>query len=373
MGLRKKGRKIVISGYFGFDNCGDEAILLSMLRCLRQLAPDLRIVVLSNDPEKTQALYDVKAVNRWKPLAVAWHLLGCRLFLSGGGSLLQDVTSAKSPRYYLGVLRLARLLARKTMIYAQGIGPLSREKNRRLTAKVLSQCDMISVRDALSCQLLKDLGVKKEIWLTCDPVLALSYEDVHQAPAKELLREMGMLDSQGRKTKPLLLVAARCWGDNRHLPQIGRMLDLQARAGWDVLLVPAHFPDDMAAINQIGNAMTERFYCLGQRLTAAQLLSLTACADKVFSMRLHGLIFAMAMGAPMLALSYDPKIDGFMEQAGLSEYCLSLADFDWENADYLLEDLEYLPMTMRQKQEKCRQRLQETAWATAKAAIQMLD
>jgi polysaccharide pyruvyl transferase CsaB len=372
--FRRKAPKIVISGYYGFDNCGDEAVLLAMIHCLRRLRPDLRIVVLSNNPARTAKLYGVKAVNRWKPLAVIKALLGCRLFLSGGGSLLQDATSQRSPRYYLWVIWLARRLARKTMIYGQGVGPLTNRKTRLKTAKVFNRCQEITVRDQGSAQLLEELGVEQNIRVACDPVMALSYEDVDRGEIKDILRDMGILDEQGRKKKPLLLVVVRCWADNRHLAPVAQLLDAQARRGnWDVLLAPAHFPVDMEAVDKIGNLMTERLYCLGTSLTARQFLALTAYADKVFAMRLHGLICAMAMGAPMLGLSYDPKVTAFMEQAGLSDFCLSYEDFDWETADDLLEEMETMPLTLRKEQENRRQELQKQAWAMAERAIELLS
>ena len=100
----KKNPKIVISGYYGFDNCGDEAVLLAMIHCLKTHRPDVRITVLSDNPKKTQEMYGVKAVNRWKPLNIALAIFSCNLLISGGGSLLQDATSSRSLRYYLGLM-----------------------------------------------------------------------------------------------------------------------------------------------------------------------------------------------------------------------------------------------------------------------------
>jgi polysaccharide pyruvyl transferase CsaB len=297
----------------------------------------------------------------------------CRLLISGGGSLIQDVTSARSPNYYLSVIFGANALGKKTMIYGQGVGPITREANRARTARVFNKCHAITVRDSQSAALLKELGVEKEIQVTCDPVMALSYEDVDREEIKDNLAEMDILDKTGRKRKPLLLVAVRNWKEDKHLAPVAELLDAQARMGWDVLLAPAHFPRDMEAINKIANLMTERLYCLGKSLTASQFLALTAYADRVFSMRLHGLIFAMAMGVPMLGLSYDPKVDAFMAQAGLERYCLSYEDFDWETAEFLFEEIEASPLDSRQWQETRRQEMQEVAWDMARKAVALLN
>ncbi|MDR0470073.1 MAG: polysaccharide pyruvyl transferase CsaB [Peptococcaceae bacterium] len=368
----RSGPKIVVSGYYGFDNSGDEAILMSIIHCIRKLQPDARIVVLSDSPEKTQDMYDVKAVNRWSPLEVAWEILTCRLLISGGGSLIQDVTSARSPSYYLSVIFGANMMGKRTMIYGQGVGPITREENRVRTAKVLNKCHAITVRDSQSADLLKELGVQKDIQVTCDPVMALSYEDVDKEEVRDYLVDMDILDGMGRKRKPLLLAAVRSWKEDKHLEPIAELLDARARMGWDVLLAPAHFPRDMEAIHKIANRMTERMYCLGKSLTASQFLALTTYADRVFSMRLHGLIFAMAMGVPMVGLSYDPKIDAFMAQAGVERFCLPYDDFDWETAEFLLEEIEASPLDSRLWQEKRRREMQEVAWDMARKAVELL-
>ena len=111
MFFAKKGPKVVISGYYGFDNSGDEAILMAMVKCFKKLMPEARLVVLSNNPVKTREMYGVKAVSRWQPLAILFELIGCDLFISGGGSLLQDVTSARSLRYYMTLMGIARRIA----------------------------------------------------------------------------------------------------------------------------------------------------------------------------------------------------------------------------------------------------------------------
>ena len=282
----KKGPKVVISGYYGFDNCGDEAVLLSIVHCLRTLRPDVRITVLSNNPQKTAALYAVDAVNRWNPLSVALQLLSCRLVISGGGSLLQDVTSSKSLRYYLSVIKIAKLFRKKVMIYSQGIGPLNAGKNRVRVSRSLNRCHTITVRDERSLDLLKEIGITHDIQVVCDPVIALSPEDVDCAEAEDHLRGLIASDDMSKDRKPLLMAAVRQWGDGRHIAPVAEFLDKQIKGGWDVLLVSAHYPSDLEAANDIKHFMTEQPYLLDKCLTAKEFMSLTACADRVFSMKI---------------------------------------------------------------------------------------
>ena len=119
-------KKIVISGYYGFRNSGDEAVLKSILLALKDEGGAQGVliepIVLSGDPAWTTEMYGVKAVHRMKPLDLLKAIGSCDGLISGGGSLLQDVTGGKTIPYYAGIIKLAQLLGKPTFIYAQGIG-----------------------------------------------------------------------------------------------------------------------------------------------------------------------------------------------------------------------------------------------------------
>ncbi len=369
---KSKKKRIVLSGYFGFGNCGDEGVLMAMLQTLQTLYPNLDITVLSGDPDQTKANFGVHAVSRWNLAAAAWKLLGADLFISGGGSLLQDVTSAKSPLYYLGMINLARRLSKKTMIYAQGIGPLNFAKNRKYTVRILEGCDVITLRDQESADELAAMGLKKSVTVTADPVLALERKDVQEAPGRLLLQELGLLDTQGAKKRPLLIAALRSWKEDDYFDKIGAALDDKAAQGWDILLVPMHFPGDMRAIEKVSNHMKSRTYCLGQPVTPQVFFSLVRQADLMLAMRLHGLIFAMAAGIPMAGLSYDPKVQRFMARTG-SDPCLPLEDFKTGELIAALDRLSQEGPEQREAREKYRQTLHDQAWQTAKLAVQLVN
>ena len=119
--------KVLISGYYGFYNIGDEAILKSIIEALRNEDPNIDIVVLSNDVEYTKNTYKVNAINRWKLNDIYKELLKCDGFISGGGSLFQDVTSSRSILYYTSIIWLAKFAKKPIFIYAQGIGPIDKK------------------------------------------------------------------------------------------------------------------------------------------------------------------------------------------------------------------------------------------------------
>jgi len=140
-----------------------------------------------------------------------------------------------------------------------------------------------------------------------------------------------------------------------------------------VLLVPAHFPDDAEANKRICSMMAAQPHCIEGPLTAREFLALAASADMVFSMRLHGLICAMATGAPMFGLSYDPKVDAFMEQAGMRDHCLPLGGFGLDAAERMMEGLAAMPPASLDEKEARRKEMQRAAWETAELAVALLE
>ena len=153
---------ILISGYYGFDNIGDESILRTLVSSLREHIPDCSLTVLSHNPASTREKYGVEAVDRMSPMAILRAVKKCDMLISGGGSLLQDVTSSKSLHYYLSIIRCAEFFHKKVFIYSQGIGPIDRPGNRRAAAAALKRADGIVVRDERSAALLEEIGIARD-------------------------------------------------------------------------------------------------------------------------------------------------------------------------------------------------------------------
>jgi len=135
--------------------------------------------------------------------------------------------------------------------------------------------------------------------------------------------------------------------------------------------VPAHHSEDSEIILQIAAMMKQPPFYLDTVLTPTRFLALTAHADTVFSMRLHGLICAMAAGTPMLALSYNPKVDAFMQQIKMERYCLPLDGFDSKTAFRLLQNLDALTGECLQEMNTQRTHLQTLAMEPAKIALEL--
>lgn len=304
-------KKVVISGYYGFNNAGDEAILSGLLFALREEAAKrgkkISFTVLSAAPSATAARYGVKAVGRLNLWQIIKEIGSCDLFLSGGGGLLQDSTGRSlSVVYYLGLVFLARLLGKRAVLYAHGIGPVEKPFNRRLM-RLANLARQVSVRDEASLEELRRLGVNRPpVELTADPVFLLQPRE----PAFSL-RE---------KDRPLFALAVRPGkGEEHYLKEIALAADrLAEEFGASLVLIPMYPGMDLPVTKKLASMLQAEAEVLGGILDPRELLGLFACFDLVISVRLHALIFAAAAGVPMVGIGYDPKVTVFLERLDLS-------------------------------------------------------
>lgn len=311
--------RVLISGYYGFHNAGDEAVLYGIVRALRQRAPRLEIAVLSADPEDTARTYGVAAFNRWNPFTVLGQLRRADLVISGGGSLLQDVTGPRSILYYLGVVLAGRLLGRPVAFYAQGIGPLTTWLGRTLVRLIVNRVNLVTVRDEASARLLRDLGVHRPpIRVTADPVLGLEAGPAERERGRQVLERAGLLG--GEKDAPLVGVAMRDWrGLEGYKRAVAAACDDLVRSGHRVVFLPLHFPQDIAACREAARLMREPSSLLREHISAPELLGVVANLHLLIGIRLHALVMAAVAGVPFVGISYDPKVDSFLrlvEQRG---------------------------------------------------------
>jgi polysaccharide pyruvyl transferase WcaK-like protein len=88
--MSESGRRVLIAGYYGFGNTGDEAILAAMLEDLRALMPELEVCVVSGDPLETRASHGVSAVTFTDLAGIRDAAERADLLILGGGGLFQD-------------------------------------------------------------------------------------------------------------------------------------------------------------------------------------------------------------------------------------------------------------------------------------------
>lgn len=337
--VAKTAQKIIISGYYGFKNSGDEAVLTSILYALEEAgqAAGIQItpIILSIDPEWTTKTYGVEAVHRMKLGEVKKAIQQSDGLISGGGSLLQDVTGLGTIPYYLGVIKLAQWLGKPTFIYAQGVGPVQRGFFHPFIKNVMKKCKYISVRDQQSAAYLQKIGIGQErIHVVPDPVMGFvlperESQDIVQDLPQDVIKEVsrGVTQSIARneveKAKPVVGVSVRFWNEDRsELLSLAKGLS-KLTAEMDVTLkfLPFYFPGDDEASRFVIEHMehgAEVASVIDECEHPSEMVREVKNCDLLIGMRLHSLIYAASQSVPMMGISYDPKIDQFLARLNIS-------------------------------------------------------
>ena len=351
-----ENKKIVISGYYGFNNSGDEAMLFSILKILRERFQIMDITVISGNPKRTADIFNVKAIPRFDGPGILKNLYKADLLISGGGSLLQDVTSWKSLMYYLSIIFTGICFRKKVFLYAQGIGPVRHRWVRWILRAVLNHADAITVRDYESKGFLERLGVRNTIYCTADAVLSLDPTGLEAG--KEILKR-----NQIPPHKRNIGISVRRWmeTDNwmKHLKSY--MMEMNKDEEYNFIFIPMQFPEDYRTVKEFCENIPNS-YILSEAYDTEELMSLIGNLDLLIGIRLRASIFAALMHIPFIGISYDPKIDNFLQSAGQNPI-FSIDDFD-ENKLYR-ESVSVLTSKNDKYDWNCINELRNTAKKTA--------
>lgn len=321
---KKLRSDVMISGYYGFGNMGDDSILETVTSKLKERAPGIRICALTRRPKQNEESFGVRCISRTNVFRIVREMLSSRVLISGGGSLFQDSTSSKSLKYYAFIVNLASRLGMKTYVYANGVGMIYSDKNKKLTARTVSRADRVSVRDRSSFDELVSIGVNEEhISLTADPAFMM---EVCCGDEVRSIREKYGISAD---MKYFAVSLRRFEGLQRSAYDEGELLDKVLRSCAEVAdkygVTPVFVsmqPDlDLEISKEACRTIGEKYKVDALVVSPENSRELLALlkggeqmggAEFVCSMRLHTLIYACRAAVPVIGLSLDPKIDAFV-------------------------------------------------------------
>lgn len=311
---RRDGKEydMAILGYYGYRNSGDEAILEALVETIRQMKPQTNFIVLTKNPKETRLRHQVASCHRFNICRLFNILKHSRLFLAGGGSLIQDNTSTRSILYYLTMLRLARMCGARTMLFANGLGPISHAANRKRTLKVLGTLDAITLRDSDSMEEARQIGIQNaHITITADPALLLDASS--DAETLSLMAKHGV-----PQNKELIGFSIRKWANTAaFIPAIAQLADHAASEyGLYPVFLPMQEPGDSVVSKQIIAHMKHSATLLEQIKNPSLMMGIVGKCNFLVGMRLHSLIYAANRGVPMGGLIYEPKVASFLRDVG---------------------------------------------------------
>lgn len=328
-------RKVVILGWYGNGNLGDEIILDAMLADLRTEGPALSLVAISDDPKETERLHHVRSIGSRGTARQRFRrfreLVGADLFVIGGGGILgsygeTDVASMA----WLVPLRLAHELGVPTMTWGVGIGDRISPREEEAMRKVLGEADSICLRDGRSIERLDRIGVRERVTLTADPAVLFP----------------GVISSQPlprpESVPPKVSVFVRHWyvSENRVPDEDGwtgfkaslaACLDsLISHRSAEVSFIPMRVKDpvddDREVAREIAGIMAQggQAKIVDRLMPPSELVDVAARSDLVIGMRLHSLILSTTLGVPSMAINYHPKVRSYMESVGAEDWTFEI-------------------------------------------------
>jgi polysaccharide pyruvyl transferase CsaB len=332
---------ILINGWYGQFNAGDDAILDVFVDQVKARL-DCDITVLSEFPDNIPASSGLHS--RLHPVAIGRGALSvilkgiffrhlrvvrqCDLFVLGGGGLLRDNTNWRNLIRLLDEIWLAKLFGRKTMLYAIGVGPFRSALGKWVIGASVRMCDLVTVRSERCAALLRSIGVAPDrIHVVADPAFLLA----PQTPAD---LEIKALFSTGKKKIGFYPTFALLLGypDDAHLKQLAVALDrIVETEDVEIVAVPMSVLDDgfddvrVARLVQASMKHPEALHIYEKRLSAPELKWVTSQATMNITVRLHAMIFSLGSSVPVVAVNYEPKVANVFADFGAPEYLVDIA------------------------------------------------
>ncbi|MCL1857800.1 MAG: polysaccharide pyruvyl transferase CsaB [Oscillospiraceae bacterium] len=331
--LKYKNYDFVLSGYYGYNNIGDDTLLFTVISNITQKKHDIKICLLTKNTKKTQEWLDnyfsnITVKHRFNFLSVRKAIKKSKALVFGGGTLLCDNTSTRSFIYYSYLLKTAQKLGKKTVLYANGIGPFQSKKNKQMTEELIQNITLATIRDEESFNYINGMNLlsseKEKIYPTADEALTVrqnNYLDAYKKDFKEYIKG------------DYIAISVRKWKyvDSTFFAKFAAAIDIICRENNLIPVYLVMHPDNDEKISDYLTQLNARAYCANVNGDIEKALAIIRSAQAVISMRLHTLIFAAAFGVPMIGISYDPKVKSFLHDIFIHDaYTAGLQNFSKE-------------------------------------------
>ncbi len=312
---------VIISGFYGKGNLGDEAILSGLKKIFPEVSNDL--IPLTFDIDYTRELHGLNGIDRKNPLAVINGIKNCSMIISGGGGLFQD-WSPLTPFYYGSIFFLGRIFQKRIFAIGQSIGPLLRRTSEFITLASLKQAEAILVRDISSQEFLAS-RLKRSVCLSGDLVFQLESDysilkNQEKKIASDSSLEIG-INLRNWKFSKKDFTGILCTALNR--------ISADLSSPNKITHCPFRGNDEFSITQRIENEIPDAVTYITRN--HCDMIKKISELELFVTMRLHGIIFALINATPFIALCYDEKMMNFLETFGLLEFAIKIEDLTEEH------------------------------------------
>lgn len=355
--------KLLVEGAYTINSAGDDAALEALLSLLKKKMPSapVDVRVLSRHPGgdfdeafgvKTIQNFEYstkeESLDKWLRgfnygdsqeiiLDVLEQFEWADLVILGAGNFINE----NSFGLFRGMLSrfcissfFAKITKTPCMLYGLSASVLRSRLAIKMASWLFNNVSMTTFREYASYNLLKNLGIRmpEETKVLPDPVLLSSC-----TTTERIQSILGREKIPARTSKPRLALSVREFYHRgrvfheQYLDNVRSAVDLWTSNGGEVLCIPQctyafdrTYADDRHIAASLWNSLhsPEQVYLIQARYWPWEIEGLYSVCDAALCSRLHAGVFSCKQAVPTVSFAYEPKVQGYWEQLGITEYCL---------------------------------------------------
>ncbi|MBQ2863370.1 MAG: glycosyltransferase [Clostridia bacterium] len=287
-------KKILLVGYYGAQNTGDDAAL-DILR--GALAEKYEVYNIVRTPlecsERCILRTDIKRIDE--------VMRGAAAVIFGTGNLLQDKTSRRSLAFWAMLFDMAKKRADRVVLFSLGIGPLCSDYAKNTARRLLERADYVSLREPTSLSAARILTENTRTLLRSSDIVLLTKKAEYKRKA-EIKR--------GRRGYYLLFPRAdQARSDTE---AVRGFISLAARQGLYPVIIPMDKRRDLSICAHIADGR----WSVCSDVGASEILDLADGARFAVSARLHGTVLCAMASLPILSSDCDGRLGAFSLYSG---------------------------------------------------------
>ncbi len=332
--------KVLINGFYGIQNLGDDYILYSILDTLnRSNSGDkkIKVLVTSQGEVYNDLFKKFKGCNcsyftkSLKSLSFIKEIICADRYIFGGGGLFPSDSVSSYLRIML-VSTICRIFGTKFVIYGIDINKISSKLSKFIWKIIISNSKVVVLRNDYSYYLLRNICKRK-------PEKLISSSDITFVLTTQTEKSRQLIHAAQEKVgisgKYILWALAKPW-DNEELQQehfkerydllikqISTLCERYSSMGYQNVFLPFYHINDSEFISDVvKESVSSSIVIQEEDLALWEKRALFVNAHACVSMRFHGVAFSLYHGLPVCAISYGHKTTEMMREAGLSDFLI---------------------------------------------------
>lgn len=249
----------------------------------------------------------------------------------GGGNLIMSVTNNLWAIKINTLIKLAKKYEKKVLIIAVGAGPVLKEESKQMYKCAINACDYITVRDEFSKNVIEnDLKTNKRPQVSGDPALLLSNQNLQNKYNKETNVNIAMSIMPFGKSYFLNLI----WYKNHkyYITMYKEIIKYFYEKNNNIVFnLFSTELSDYKIIYELKNEILQSKNSIPiENLNVVHITNLSSLITFyskqkiIIGTRMHSLIVAYTQSLPIIAISWQDKIKGFMQYVDLMDNCYEL-------------------------------------------------